>query len=103
MYGLAVISMQRSEGPSARQPSGCNNLLDLGSAEEGHRALRNVANAGPFSEASQGRAEHPHRAALVRKEAEDRTDQGGFPRTVATYQSHSLSGPYREADPAQHR
>lgn len=103
VYGLAVVLTQRSEGPSARQPSGCNNLPDLGSAEQRHRPLRNVPNAIPLSEASQGRAEQPHRAPLVRKQAEERTNQGGFPGTVATYQSHGLSGPYREADTAQHR
>ena len=42
------------------------------------------------------------RAALVRQEAEQGPDQGGFSGAVATHQGQSLTRPYRKADPAQH-
>lgn len=51
MYRLAVASAQRSEWPSVCQPSGCDHLLHFRPAEQGHRALRNVANPRPLPEA----------------------------------------------------
>lgn len=53
MYRLAVVSAQRSEWPSVCQPSGCDNLLHFRPAEQGHRALRNIANPRPLPEAPQ--------------------------------------------------
>ena len=52
-YRLVVAWSQRSERPSARQPARCDNLPHLGSAEQRHRALRNVANARPLPETPQ--------------------------------------------------
>ena len=102
MDRLAVASAQRSEGPSVRQSSGCDNLLHLRPAEQRHRALRNVANARPLPEAPQRQAEQAYGAALVGQEAEQGPDQRGFSGAVASHQSHGLSRPYREADAAQH-
>jgi hypothetical protein len=102
MDRIAVASAQRSEVPSACQPSGCDDLLHLRPAEQRHRALRNVANARPLPEAPQRQAEKAYRAALVGQQAEQGPDQGGFSGAVASHQSQSLARPYRKADPAQH-
>ena len=103
MDRFAVVSAQRSEGPSVCQASGCDNLFHLRTAEQRHRALRNITNARPLPEAPQGQAEQAYRAALVGEEAEQGTDQGGFSGAVASQQSHGLSGPHCEADAAQYR
>jgi len=65
--------------------------------------LRDITDAGPIPEVAQGRAEQAYSPTLMRKQAEQRTDQGGLSGTIASHQGNGLSGAYGDRDAAQHR
>jgi hypothetical protein len=101
-YGVTIFSGQWSEWPSARQPSRSNDLHHFRAAQQCQRALWDIPNPRPLTETAQRLAEQMHLAALVGEQAQQCTDQGGFPRTVSAHQSDSLARPYRKAYAAQH-
>jgi hypothetical protein len=53
-YRSPISSRQRPEEPPTCQPSGCDDFLDLGPAEQRRRALRHVADPRPTPEVPQG-------------------------------------------------